>query len=370
MLATRPTNTDLMIGGQNDVQSFASRIRSMMRGGEKLTDRDAMSLAQFSMVTNLNPFIGECWWIPGSGAMVGIAGARRKDQEKAAERGGYSFPIVTSCSPEEAGATEAEIKDVVAAFKTEINDSGATAEYQKLFSATIQALREAGHPDPFAGAKEICGPRPVWIGYGFSKKSEPSRMNKVQLARKRSEADALKKRIVIPFGANVAPADASPDYGGEDWRADVVDAGEDEPSTTPTIAQIPTPQTIATRPYTPEQLQARLMEISREKQKQNKLSANQPQRGLVASMLEQCFAGDPDSDKIRHSVTKYLIGYDSLKDVPGTFILALLDWLKPEKDSGGAYHVDPMASKEARSVWTEALKDAGQISMDLKSSAL
>lgn len=369
MLATR-TNIDLVLGEHREIQAVANRIRGMMRGGEKLSDRDAMSLAQFSMVTGLNPFIGECWWIPGSGAMVGIAGARRKDQEKAAERGGYSFPIVTVCPPEEAGATEAEIKDVVAAFKVEINDSGATAEYQKLFSSTIQALRESGHPDPFAAAKEICGPRPVWTGYGFSKKSEPSRMNKVQLARKRAEADALKKRIVIPFGANVAPADASPDYGGEDWRADVVEAGEETTTTTPPIAQNPVPQTVTTRPYTPEQLKARLMEISREKQNHNKLNANQGQRGLVASMLEQCFAGDPDSEKIRHSVTKYLIGYDSLKDVPGTYILAFLDWLKPEKDSGGAYHVDPMASKEANSVWTEALKDAGQFSMDLKSSTL
>jgi len=31
-------------------------------------------------------------------------------------------------------------------------------------------------------------------------------------------------------------------------------------------------------------------------------------------------------------------------------ILALLDWLKPIKDSGGAYTPDPMAVKEAQSI--------------------
>jgi len=207
-----PTNTSMVLGEYGDIEVFAKRIKGMMRGGEKLSVNDAMSLAQFSRVTGLNPFVGEAWWIPGSGAMIGIAGARRLDQERAANKGGYSWPIVTTCTPEEAGATEVELKDVVAAFKVEINDSAATSDYQKIFSSTIQGMREAQVPDPFAAAKEVCGPRPVWTGYGYSKKSESSRMNKTQLARKRAEADALKKRIVIPFGAQLAETDLSPDY--------------------------------------------------------------------------------------------------------------------------------------------------------------
>jgi hypothetical protein len=210
MLATQ--STELMIGNSQEVEAFAKRIKSMMRGGEKLSAPDALALAQFATVTRLNPFIGECWYIPNSGPMVGIAGARRLDQERTADYGGYSFPVVAVCSPEEAGATEAEVKDVVAAFRTEIVDTGAVAEYQKLFVATIQAMRDAGVSDPFAAAKEICGPRPSWVGYGFSKKSDQSRMNKTQLARKRSEADALKKKIVVPFGAQVAETDVAPDY--------------------------------------------------------------------------------------------------------------------------------------------------------------
>jgi hypothetical protein len=209
-MATNAIN--LYFGDQQDIEIFAKRIKTMMRGGEKLSINDAMSLAQVAAVTHLNPFIGEVWWIPGSGAMVGIAGARRLDQQETKERGGYSWPIVTSCSPEEAGATEFEVKDVVASFKTEINDSAATAEYQKMFSATLESMRSAGVADPFSAAKEVCGPRPVWTGYGLAKKSDQSRMSKVQLARKRSEADALKKKTVIPFGAQVAETDVSPDY--------------------------------------------------------------------------------------------------------------------------------------------------------------
>ena len=224
--AIQPTN--MILGEYGEIETFAKRIKQMMRGGEKLSVNDAMSLAQFSKVTGLNPFIGECWWIPGSGAMVGIAGARRLEQEQARQTGSSSSPNISVCSAEEAGATEAELKDVIAAFRCEINDSHASWEYMKMFTETLDSLRAAGVGDPVPVAREICGPRPSWVGYGYSKKSEPSRMNKVQLARKRSEADALKKRIVIPFGAEIAESEVAPDY---------VDATAEEPKAKRSIDQ-------------------------------------------------------------------------------------------------------------------------------------
>jgi hypothetical protein len=210
-LATK-SNTSLVLGDYGEIEEFAKRIKMLMRGGDKLSNPEVMALAQFAKLTNLNPFIGECWYIPGSGPMVGIAGARRLGQEQAGDAGGFSFPTITPVSPEEAGALESELKDVAAAFKAEITDTSAVFAYQKMFTATIQAMREAGVADPFAAAKEVCGPRPSWVGYGYSTRGERSRMNKTQLARKRAEADALKKIIVIPFGAQVADSDVSPEY--------------------------------------------------------------------------------------------------------------------------------------------------------------
>jgi hypothetical protein len=209
---TTKSNTSLVLGDYGEIEEFAKRIKMLMRGGDKLSNPEVMALAQFAKLTNLNPFIGECWYIPGSGPMVGIAGARRLGQEQAGDAGGFSFPTITPVSPEEAGALESELKDVAAAFKAEITDTSAVFAYQKMFTATIQAMREAGVADPFAAAKEVCGPRPSWVGYGYSTRGERSRMNKTQLARKRAEADALKKIIVIPFGAQVADSDVSPEY--------------------------------------------------------------------------------------------------------------------------------------------------------------
>jgi hypothetical protein len=211
-LTTRPNNVDLTFGTHGDLTAFARRIKLMCKGGDKLREDEALALAQVATVTHLNPFIGEVWYIPGSGPMVGIAGARRVDQEATRERGGYSTVEVISCPPEEAGALESEVKDVAAAFRAEITDTAATLEYQKMFTATLASLRECGETDPVKVAREICGPRPKWVGYGFSKKNESTRMGKVQAARKRAEADALKKKITLPFGAEVAEVDVNPDY--------------------------------------------------------------------------------------------------------------------------------------------------------------
>lgn len=111
-------------------------------------------------------------------------------QEQSKAGGGFSFVEIVPCPPSETGATEA---DVVAAFKAIAHDSRATRDYQKLFTETISSLRAAGSTDPVKEVREILGPRPEWVGYGYSTKSETSRMNKTQLARKRAEADSLKK---------------------------------------------------------------------------------------------------------------------------------------------------------------------------------
>lgn len=203
-------NTALSISGtQAELQQYASRLKLAMRGGDKLTGPEALALAQIALVTHLDPFVGEIWYIPGKGPMIGIAGARRLWNEKSAAGGGFSFVDIQPCSPSDAGATET---DVVAAFRAVAHDSGATREYMKLFQETLTMLREAKADDPLTIAKEICGPKPQWIGYGYSTKSETSRMNKMQLARKRAEADALKKCIIVPFGADIADADQAPQY--------------------------------------------------------------------------------------------------------------------------------------------------------------
>lgn len=89
-------------------------------------------------------------------------------------------------------------------------------------------------------------------------------------------------------------------------------------------------------------------------------TANDKQVSLLAATLNLCFAGQKNSDDIRHSVVKYLTGETSLKNVSDPMIVSMLDWLKPEKDSGGAYYPDEVAAEEARLIWRETLIESGQ----------
>ena len=205
-ITVRP-DTNLAYGNREEISALAKRIKMMLPGGDKLAENEALALAQVATVTKLNPFIGEVWYIPGKGPMIGIKGARRMENESTKENNGYSWMQFDLISPEECGAPDAA--RVFRAYRCTINDVTATRQYLSLFHDALEMLRAAETKDPYMAAKEICGPRPTWEGYGFSLTGEPSRMNGDALARKRAEADALKKRISIPFGADIADTETN-----------------------------------------------------------------------------------------------------------------------------------------------------------------
>lgn len=146
-----------------------------------------------------------------------------------------------------------------------------------------------------------------------------------------------------------APHDPEDDERGPDWGE--VDTGEivDEPA--------PAKPTNAKRPYPPETVRAKIDEKAAAHLGD---AASDAQRGLATGMLEACFAGDDASDAKRHTVLKHLFGVTSSNDLTPEKVLALLDWLKPSKDTGGAYSPDANAAKEARAIVTEAMRAAGQ----------
>jgi hypothetical protein len=72
--------------------------------------------------------------------------------------------------------------------------------------------------------------------------------------------------------------------------------------------------------------------------------------GAVIGNLEMCFAGDEASTEKRHSVTVYVFGETSFKELTSPQILALKRWLNATEDSGGEWLPDKMAAKEAQAV--------------------
>jgi hypothetical protein len=87
------------------------------------------------------------------------------------------------------------------------------------------------------------------------------------------------------------------------------------------------------------------------------------QVGLMVGMIDEVFAPDKDADKIRRSCLVYLWNVDSSKKMTGPQVKATLDWLKPVKDSGGAYAPDPMAARELHAVWEAEQLAKGQTTL-------
>ena len=88
-----------------------------------------------------------------------------------------------------------------------------------------------------------------------------------------------------------------------------------------------------------------------------KETATDKQRQLLAMCLRQVFEGD---DTRRKQTQLYLTGFASTKDMSGAHVKALIDWLNPTQDSGGAYVVNSDAAKEAYIVLTASAIEHGQ----------
>ncbi|MCJ7528833.1 MAG: hypothetical protein MUO37_12185 [Methyloceanibacter sp.] len=149
-----------------------------------------------------------------------------------------------------------------------------------------------------------------------------------------------------------APHDPEDDEHGPEWTEGAFAAGE-----TGATRADPEPQNDAKRPYPPEVVRQKIDEKAAAHLGD---PASDAQRNLVIGMLEACFAGDTASDKKRHTVLKYLFGVTSSNDLTAPQVLALLDWLAPTRDSGGAYKPNVNAHREAAMIVVWAMKEAGQ----------
>lgn len=115
------------------------------------------------------------------------------------------------------------------------------------------------------------------------------------------------------------------------------------------------------RPLTPADLYDGL---HRRTQDDDGKKATQAQVGLVASKLEEAFAPDKEAKGKRLTVLHYLWNVESAKELTFKQAKVTLDWLlSGESDSGGDHRLHPAAPEEAKRVYTEAMKAAGQLEL-------
>lgn len=180
-------------GSREDIREIAHRVQIMAPGGRKLSEPEALALAQGAVMHGLDPFIGEIWYIPGSGLMAGIQGRRKAARHQMGRGGNFRTEFDPITNPDERALYQIGEGDL--AFKCLLFDSETTSAYVEAYAN----LKKQGLPEDLIPT--LIGKKPYTLGIGILKRGAATKMEPVQCAMKRSEADALKRRFYLPFGA-------------------------------------------------------------------------------------------------------------------------------------------------------------------------
>lgn len=196
---------DTRFGGRDDVQAFAARLRSLVQNGKRLADDECIALAQFSLALELNPFVGEAYYIPGTGPVAGIAGWRGKaDKQLEYERVQAKQPFarwhVEYVQPDDAEMAWLMAEDGDIAVKAILTDTLSRADYEQRKLKAMVEFARAGiqFPDVQKYADVLVGVAPAWTALGIVKRGENfggDKMPRYERACKRAEKAAIKKRF-------------------------------------------------------------------------------------------------------------------------------------------------------------------------------
>lgn len=201
-------NSSLTLSGERwaAISDEASQIRLLVRGGKNLTDSEAITLAVASRMTDLNPVIGEIYFVPNVGIEIGVAGARKKAKEQQRRESGNGD--VYTLEFFQPGKDELDFEEGDIVFGCMLRTPQDSRAYSKTL---VELMSDFGDKvdDPFEAAKEILGVSPRWVGYGRITAQEQTKLdgrgkNKMthfDRCRKRAETAALKMRF--PMGLDL-----------------------------------------------------------------------------------------------------------------------------------------------------------------------
>lgn len=173
-------------GDLAEIREMTRRLMVMLPSAKDLGPAGAGALAQASLAMGLNPFIGQIWAIPQGGRnregtydtygiMVGISGLRAKAHEQARADGGMYTVHYRIPRGEEVEGLQINKGDIVRACDLVVSGKRARAHFE--FTQEV----------------------PRYTGIGVYRNGEKTKMNPLQVARKRAEAEAIKQAFDVPL---------------------------------------------------------------------------------------------------------------------------------------------------------------------------
>jgi hypothetical protein len=240
-LAVKQNGTDKAIVSPTvtKARELAQRIKYMIVNGNRLADAEVFALAQYSAANDLNPFAGECYYLPGTGPCPGIVGWRKKAQEQlnfeAAAQNETGAHMWTDDRPANIGEARFDPKAGDIAVVVTLHDFLSNKRWRQAYFTTLRELKALGYEQEEAKteAKLMVGPEPVWTGIGVVFAGETfgksEKFDRYERAKKRAEKVALRKRF--PRVNLPEPVDADEDV------IDVQYSDMDKPEETRSINQ-------------------------------------------------------------------------------------------------------------------------------------
>lgn len=402
---------------RNDQVQLTKRVQTMLVNGKKLTPAEVAALVNYSVTCDLNPFIGECYMIPGVGCIPGTAGFRRKGSEQLMTEANLNgtdwanyhlnyFPATheEALFDEKAGdiAWKAVLTDTLTESRWLQQILNFASEMKKTFPEESRvALMEQAY--------QHVSEKPCWwavgVVYGaerFSKqiyennkptgKYKPEMWDRNERAKKRAGKGTIKARFP---GLNLNPAffanaskeiiDAEfydePEITTEEpidttllnSYADMMDYPSDEDldgnqpeqqqATQQKSSTKPRNTASASRPGTPAQVKSTILNRVAEFKKNN----TRPNEGQVSSLpqhFELLFAGTGNETDKRKSVSQWLLEKSSTKHFTPYESLAIRKWIGMH-EIDGEWFPNADACKEAVACYDEALRVSGQQELDM-----
>jgi hypothetical protein len=361
-------------GDREEIKELGFRLQQMMPGAQRFNQSEALAVAQIAVAHDLNPFNGEVWGIKGNGkwygVMVGIKGLRKEARRQIREEGGSYWLDFQRVDTSKYDEPESSI-----VYECHLRDSVTLTKWKGI-------VHELNDVMDYEQAVESAGPAPVYVGIGVVEANERSKMHKHALAKKRAEADAIKKRFDVEFkGArydaryvdaegpmivNGEYKDASPQIyepkssgktNEEQLLAEIGYDIADMPDVGVVEDQDEDPAWDGDGVVSPEKLKE-VLELNAEMYAGQKA---QPQhRKMLANYLNTTFDGSKEK---RYEWSEYYLGSRSTSKIKDKLILATLKTFLECQNWGDL--PNPSAVKSIKQSHSYALKQLGQQEMEL-----
>src|SRR3990167_247696 len=179
--------TSLLVGDYaNQIKEMTRKVMRMTPGGKRLNADQALELAVYCWVNQLNPFEGEAYFaLEMNQVLPGIAGYRRKATEymqRIYGSGGNFWLEYSTCEPGVDAVFDPAKGDI--AWRAILHDSSTKSTWLGQLTTLYQSLREV-FPNPqeaWRRAEEMVGAEPNWQGivivYGSETFSSPGKPEK------------------------------------------------------------------------------------------------------------------------------------------------------------------------------------------------